>query len=253
MGIELRLETEVGIDIPFSKIREDYDYVFLCTGAHLSLKLGIGDEDESPYLISGLGLLKRVALGEKVDLGAKVVIIGGGNTAVDAARTALRLGAEVSVIYRRSEKEMPAHAEEVREAREEGVDFRFLAAPEKIEAGKDGAVKKLICSEMELGEPDKSGRRRPIKKEGSFFAVEADAVVSAIGEVPLLDHLKGEVNIEDRLVVVDEVLAVDSMGEGGAKIFAGGDIIDIPRTVVHAVAAGKRAAMRGQWSAVSGE
>jgi 2-oxoacid:acceptor oxidoreductase delta subunit (pyruvate/2-ketoisovalerate family) len=243
MGIALRPKTAVGIDIPLNRIREDYDYVFLCTGAHSSLKLRIEGEEESPYVISGLGLLKKVALGNKVDLGARVVVIGGGNTAIDAARTALRLGTEVSVIYRRSEKEMPAHAEEVREAREEGVDFRFLAAPEKIDIGEDGTLTKLICSEMELGEPDKSGRRRPLRKEDSLFAVEADTIVSAIGEVPLFDHLQGVVSMEDRLVVIDEGLAVDTIGEGGAKIFAGGDIIDIPRTVVHAVAAGKRAAI----------
>jgi len=243
MGIELMPNTAVGKDITLNELRSDYDYIFLGTGVHESAKLNLEGEDESNRIMSGLGMLKKVALGEGVDLGKRVAIIGGGNTAIDAARTAVRLGSKVTVIYRRSETEMPAHPGEIEEAREEGVEFRFLAAPEKIEINNDGNIEKLVCCEMELGTPDESGRRRPVKIEDDIFEVETDSILTAIGEISAFDYLKGIVNTENRVVEVNEGMQVNTVDDGRAKIFAGGDIIDLPHTVVHAVAAGKKAAI----------
>ena len=140
MGIELRPGAVVGKDISLNELRNDYDYIFLATGVHESVQLRVAGEKESHGVMSGLAMLKRVAFGQEVDLGHSVVVIGGGNTAIDAARTAIRLGCEVTVMYRRSESEMPAHPEEVQEAREEGVQLRFLAAPEKIELNDNGSI-----------------------------------------------------------------------------------------------------------------
>jgi len=243
MGIELRPETAVGKDITLDELRNEYDYIFLATGVHTSMKLKLEGEDQSHQIMSGLGMLKKVALGEKVDPGRKVAVIGGGNTAIDAARTAIRLGSDVTVIYRRSESEMPAHPEEVEEAREEGVNFRFLATPEKVELNDDGTIRNLVCCEMELGPPDESGRRRPIKKEDVLFDFKTDSIVTAIGEIPLFDYLNEIVKTENRTVAVNECLEVNAKADGKTRIFAGGDIIDMPHTVVHAVASGKRAAI----------
>jgi len=243
MGIELVPNTSVGKDVTLKKLGKDYDYVFLGTGVHESAKLNLDGEDESERIMSGLDMLKKVALGEEVELGKRATVIGGGNTAIDAARTAIRLGSTVTLIYRRSETEMPAHTEEVEEAREEGVEFRFLAAPEKIEIDNDGTIEKLVCCEMELGPPDESGRSRPVKKEGALFEVETDSILTAIGERPAFDYLKDVVETEDNLVVLNEGMQVKTVDVYEAKIFAGGDIVDLPHTVVHAVAAGKKAAI----------
>ncbi|HOO89696.1 MAG TPA: FAD-dependent oxidoreductase, partial [Syntrophales bacterium] len=241
MGIELQPGTAVGEDISFKEIGNRYDYIFLATGAHGSKKLGIDGEDESRRIMSGLELLRNVALGEDVTCGKRVAVIGGGNTAIDVARTVLRMGSDVTLIYRRSEEEMPANPEEVMEAREEGIQFRFLAAPEKVELHDDGSIRKLICCEMELGPIDESGRRRPVRKDGALFDVETDSILTAIGEVPVLDYLNGIAAAGNTSVAVDDTLTA-GIGKNG-NIFAGGDITDIPRTVVNAVASGKRAAI----------
>jgi 2-oxoacid:acceptor oxidoreductase delta subunit (pyruvate/2-ketoisovalerate family) len=243
MGIEFRPRTAVGKDIPFNDLCRDYDYVFLATGAHGSRKLNVEGEDESHRIMSGLTLLNRVALGEEVGLGSEVLVIGGGNTAIDASRTAIRLGSHATVIYRRSETEMPAHPDEVREAREEGVQFRLLAAPERIEVNDDGTISRVVCCEMELGPADQGGCRRPLKKHGALFDVKADSILTAIGEVPVFDYLNDSVKTENALIPVNNDLRVDVQNDGRAQIFAGGDIIGIPRTVVHAVASGKKAAI----------
>ncbi len=243
MGIALRAGVAAGKDLSMAHLRREFDYIFLATGGHSSLTLGLAGEKESPGIMSGLAMLKKAALGEAMDLGGRVVVIGGGNTAVDAARTAVRLGCETTILYRRSEEEMPAHPREVAEAGEEGVRLALLAAPERIELDDAGDVRKLICREMTLGAPDESGRRRPEKKDGALFEMEADAIVTAIGEAPGLDYLAGEVKTEQGMALVDDGLkALDEEGDGG-KIFAGGDMIAMPRTVAHAVAAGKRAAI----------
>jgi 2-oxoacid:acceptor oxidoreductase delta subunit (pyruvate/2-ketoisovalerate family) len=243
MGIELRPNTEIGKDISFETLTRTFDYVFLATGAHRSIPMDLSENISCCHIMSALTLLKQTARGETVALGKQVVVIGGGNTAIDAARTAVRMGCQATVIYRRSLTEMPAHPEEVREAEEEGVKFRFLAAPEDISLNADATIEKLVCCEMELGPADESGRCRPIRKEGETFDIPADTILMAIGEKPDFDYLGGRISATDAFIGTREDLSVSSDILQGAKVFAGGDMIDIPHTVVHAVAAGKKAAI----------
>jgi len=224
-------------------LMNEFDYVFLATGNHSSLKLRIEGEDRCRRIMSGLALLHRIAMQDAVDLGKKVVVIGGGNTAIDAARTALRLNCDVTIVYRRSPKEMPAHTDEVELAREEGVKFRFLTSVEEIKLADDGTIRKLVCCQIQLGSPDESGRRRPMRMEGGQFEISADSVLTAIGEAPAFDYMSDLVKTGDWIVPVDKGLRVAADQGRAAGIFAGGDIIDVPHTVVHAVAAGKRAAI----------
>jgi len=244
MGIELRPETEIGKDVSLETLTTTYDYVFLATGAHRSLPMKLTENISCCQIMSALTLLKQVARGDNVAIGKRVVVIGGGNTAIDAARTAIRMGCHTTVIYRRSVTEMPAHPEEVRQAQEEGVFFRFLAAPEDIALHPDATIEKLVCCEMELGPADeKSGRCRPIRKEGMTFDIPADTILIAIGEKPDFDYLSRHVPSTDAFVATGGDLSISSGPCQGAKVFAGGDMIDIPHTVVHAVASGKRAAI----------
>jgi 2-oxoacid:acceptor oxidoreductase delta subunit (pyruvate/2-ketoisovalerate family) len=243
MGVSVRPGTAVGRDLSMNRLRERFDYLFLATGNHAAIGLQIEGEKNCPRVMSGLDMLKRVASGRPPDLGRTAVVVGGGNTAIDAARTAVRLGCEVTVLYRRSEAEMPAHAREVSEAAAEGVRFRFLAAAERIAVRSDGAIEKLFCREMALGPPDADGRRRPVPKPDAGFELRTDCLLTAIGEAPRFDYLAGAVSTGQWHLPVDEGLRVTEATPGGARIFAGGDIIAIPHTVVHAVAAGKKAAI----------
>jgi len=193
--------------------------------------------------MSGLDFLKRVSLGERVDLGRRVVVIGGGNTAIDAARTAVRLGAEVSIIYRRTEKEMPAHAREIQEAKEEGVRFEYLTAPERLELDEAGTLNRLVCCRMELGACDADGRPQPVKKPDALFDVTADTVLTAIGETADLDFLKETIPLDGERIPVDDRLRIDIDRVDGAVVLAGGDAAPGERSVVHAVASGKKAAV----------
>ena len=244
MGVEMKLHTEIGHDISMEDIVSTFDYVFLATGAHQSLSLDMAESSGCRRIMSGLSLLQRVARGESPEIGQRVVVIGGGNTAVDAARTAIRLGSQVTVLYRRSESEMPAHPEDVREACEEGVVFRFLAAPEHICLLPDATIEKLVCCEMTPGPPDATGRCTPVRKEGMTFDVPADTLVTAIGEAPALDYLQPFMpDTAGRFIETQADLSVACQVPGKAKVFAGGDAGQTPRTVVHAVASGKRAAI----------
>ena len=243
MGVEFQTETALGRDLSLGELSEDFDYVFLAMGAHRSRQLKLAGEKESPGVMAGLDFLTCTALGENVDLGRRAVVVGGGNTAIDAARTAVRLGAEATVVYRRSESEMPAHAEEVEEARAEGVEFRFLAAPDKIELDDQGRVRRLVCCEMELGEEEADGRRRPVRKDGSLLEIETDAILTAIGEGPSFDGLAEMVETDKDRIRVHDNLTVRVKGSSRAVLLAGGDIIGGARTVVHAVASGKKAAV----------
>ncbi len=243
MGIELKPDMKVGEDITFEEILQRYDYVFVAPGVHGSRMLHIPGEKENPNIMSGLDFLRRISLGETVAVGNRVAVIGGGNTAIDTARSAIRLGSEVTVIYRRTEAEMPAHPEEITAAREEGIAFRFLAAPEKIALDDEGQIGRLICCEMELGEPDESGRRCPVKKEGACFEIEVDTMVTAIGEVASFGPMTDLLTRHGGVLAVDESLCVTAFEDTNGRVFAGGDIVDAPHTVVHAVAAGKRSAI----------
>ncbi len=240
MGVKILCNQEVGKTITLEQLRKDYDALFLGVGAQLSSKLDIPGEDMQG-VIHGVDYLKRVNLGEKVFLGEKVAVIGGGNVAMDAVRTAIRTGSkDVFILYRRSRAEMPASVEEIEEAEEEGIRFEFLVAPTRV-VGKDGKVTGIECLRMELGEPDASGRRRPVPIKGSEFIVECNAIVPAIGQACDLGFVSKESGISINKWVnfdVDDVTFQTS----APGVFAGGDAVTGPATVIKAVNAGKEAA-----------
>jgi homotetrameric NADPH-dependent glutamate synthase len=243
LGVEIKLNSAVGKKgLTLDKLRkEGYKAIFIAIGAHRSAKLDIPGED-SEGVHHGVSFLRDVNLGKKVTLGRKIAVVGGGNVAIDAARTALRLGSrEVTIVYRRSRQEMPANDEEIAEAEHEGVKIQYLVNPARI-LGQDGRVSGMECIRMELGEPDASGRRRPIAIEGSQFTIDVDMVVLALGQSPdlaLLSKDSGfQVSPRGTLVVDTKSLATSVPG-----VFAGGDAVLGPATVVQAMAAGHRAAI----------
>ena len=233
LGIEIKCNARVGVDPSWDTL-DAYDAVFLAMGVHKSQPLGIPGEDVAE-IRPGLAFLKEVNFGGRPEIGPRVIVIGGGNTAMDCARTALRLGNDVEVLYRRTRAEMPATDEEVREAEEEGVVMQYLAAPVGVRAS-NGRLLGLECVRMRLGEADASGRRRPVPIDGSNFFVACDTVLTAIGEAPEFEEAP-----------LDHDAWVIKVGEFGAAKkdgwFAGGDIIEEPHTVAHALGAGKRAAI----------
>jgi len=182
MGVEIIPNTKVGEDIQFETIQDDYDAVLLGIGAWVSTGVGCPGED-AEGVVGGIDFLRKVVRNEHIDFGKKVAIVGGGNTAMDACRTAVRMGAdEVYNIYRRTKEEMPADAIEIEEAEEEGVIFKNLTNPLEIVKDKDGHVKQVVLQCMELGEPDESGRRRPVPIEGKTETIEVDMMILAIGQ-----------------------------------------------------------------------
>lgn len=235
LGIEIKTGVAVGGDISLEELREKGP-VFVAVGAQDDASLGIPGEDLDGIL-PAVSFLRRTAMGETVSVGKRVAVIGGGNTAMDGARTALRLGAkDVKVVYRRSRKEMPARISEIEEAEEEGVEFIFLTSPVKAN-GEGGKVTSLTCQRMELGEPDSSGRRRPIPIPDSEFEIEADTVIPAIGQK--LEDSFGRIELTRRGLVAGDAETGLTSAEG---IFAAGDCVSGPATVVEAVAGGRRAA-----------
>jgi len=215
-----------------------FDAIFVAVGAHRGRRLDVPGEDLDG-VEDALTFLRKVALREVTELKGGVVVIGGGNAAVDSARTALRLGGRpVTVLYRRTRDEMPAIREEIEDALFEGVDMRFLLSPVAIEG--DGRVRAVLCAEMELGQADESGRRRPIPKPGGQRRVEADHVIVAIGQAPDLDFASDD----DQFVVSRGLISAHPLTQrsGDGSVFAGGDGVTGPATIVQAVAAGQRAA-----------
>jgi len=215
-----------------------FDAICVTVGAHNDTELGVpGEEMEGVH--HALGFLRQVALGELNQMSGHVAVIGGGNAAIDSARTALRLGASsVTVLYRRTEQEMPAASEEITEAAREGVEFRFLISPTAIEG--DGRVEVIRCAEIALGEADESGRRRPVPKPGCETVVKADHVIVAIGQRSDLDFAADDdcVAISEGRIVADPLTQRCSESE----VFAAGDAVTGPATVVEAIAAGQRVA-----------
>ncbi len=241
LGVEIKTNVRLGRDLTLEDLfRQNYRAVFLAVGAHRDLKLGIPGED-NPNVIPGVVFLRKVNLGEKVEVGERVGVIGGGNVAIDAARAALRLGAkEVTILYRRSREEMPAYEEDVEEAEEEGIKFQFLSAPTGVLPREEKGIS-LRCVRMELGEPDASGRRRPIPIPGSDFVVELNTLIPAIGQAPDLSFLEG-VGIETTpqgTIKVDPVTLETSR----PGLFAGGDAVSGPWIAIEAVASGKEVAL----------
>jgi formate dehydrogenase (NADP+) beta subunit len=242
VGGEIRYGVKVGTDITLQDMfDEGYAAVFVAAGAPGSTAMGTEGEDAGyDGYMPGVEFLRRVALGETPLQGRKIVVVGGGNVAMDCVRSARRLGFEdVNLVYRRSEKEMPADKVEVEESREEGVHFHTLANPVRILA-RDGRVTGVECIRMGLGEPDASGRRRPVPIEGSNFVIDCDAVVPAIGqacEVGSFATSTMEV-ARNNTLVVDRVTTRSS----DPRVFGGGDCVTGPSTLIEALAAGKRAA-----------
>jgi NADPH-dependent glutamate synthase beta subunit-like oxidoreductase/NAD-dependent dihydropyrimidine dehydrogenase PreA subunit len=233
-GVEIRTGSRVE---SLGVLREDgFDAIFLALGAHKGIKMGIEGED-GPGVMDAVSFLRDAGQGLGVEPGERVTVIGGGNAAVDAARTALRLGArDVMILYRRSRDEMPANREEVEAALEEGVSLRLLSAPKRIT--RKGGTLVMECLRMELGEPDAGGRRRPEPIEGSEFELEADTVIAATGQEPDvpegmdLDTVAGGRLKADRL----------TMAVGSNGVFAGGDVVSGPASVIEAIASGRKAA-----------
>jgi NADPH-dependent glutamate synthase beta subunit-like oxidoreductase len=233
-GVEIKLNTKVeSVDGLF---RQGYEAVFLALGAHRGMKLGVEGED-SPSIVDGASFLRRVNLGEEVKTGDKVAVIGGGNVAIDSARIALRLDAKkVIILYRRTRAEMPASLEEVEAALEEDIEIVYLAAPVKISPDKDQV--KLTCVRMELGEPDASGRRRPVPIKGSEFNLSFNSIIAAIGQTP---EIPEEFNLKigrGNTIMVDR----KTLTTNKSAVWAGGDVVSGPASVIEAIAAGRQAA-----------
>ncbi len=242
LGVSLKTGKRLGRDFTLAGLREaGTEAVFLGVGAALGAKLGIPDEDMQG-VADGVQFLRDYNLRGTTQVGRRVAVIGGGNVAVDVARTALRLGAEsVTVLYRRTREEMPAYAEEVEEATREGVTFEFLVAPLEI-VSEHGKATGVRCNRMELGEFDRSGRRRPKERVGDEFEVEADQVIAAIGQALQAEEIVDGTGLRlgrNRYVEADRLTGRTSVD----WIFAGGDAVTGPASVIDAIAAGERAAV----------
>jgi heterodisulfide reductase subunit A-like polyferredoxin len=241
LGVTFRTGVELGKDTTVAQLREEgFKAFFLGIGSHECKVLGIPGEDLYG-VYPGVDFLREINLGNKIELGDRVVVIGGGNVAMDSVRTALRNGSQKPmVVYRRSEAEMPASSEEIQECREENIEIMTLTAPMRV-IGKNGQVTALECIRMELGQPDASGRRRPVPIAGSEFIIEADAVIPAIGQESDWACLTDECacTLSDwGTMKVDPI----TLQTSDADIFAGGDAVTGPATVVEAIAAGQQAA-----------
>jgi NADH-quinone oxidoreductase subunit F len=242
LGVDLKTGVTVGRNVTLEELRrQGYQAFFLGIGSHLGYKLKIEGENDFPQVYDVISFLREVNLGNQDKPANQVVVIGGGNAAMDAARTCVRLGCdEVHVSYRRTRKEMPAHPEEVDQALEEGVQIHFLTVPIRI-GGEDGQVKYLECLQAELGRPDASGRRRPIPIPDSNYVIEVGAVITAIGQQPdLCPFPEPPVATSPWCTIITEP---GHTRTNVPHIFAGGDAVTGPATVVEAIAAGKQAAL----------
>ena len=240
LGVEFKTGVEVGKDVSLPQLRaEGYKAFYLGIGASRGAKLGVPGE-ELAGVFTGIDFLRDVNLEKPVSIGKRVAVVGGGNVAIDVARTALRLGAEdVTIVYRRSRDEMPAAADEIAEAEEEGVRFMYLAAP--VEVLGSGKVSGMKVEVMELGEADAKGRRKPVGT-GKFETLELDAVISAIGQKIDLGGISAGTGIQlssKGTVMVDEL----SYQTGEPDVFAGGDVVTGPKFAIDAIAAGKEASI----------
>ncbi|KAF0220405.1 MAG: formate dehydrogenase beta [Geobacteraceae bacterium] len=264
LGVEMIYSTRIGKDISLADLKAKYDAVFLAPGAHRSKPMGVENEDKGykGFLKGGIDFLREAYMGMDTGMGKKVVVVGGGNTAIDCVRVALREGAEDSyLVYRRSRKEMPADVWEVDGADEEGVKFEFQVLPTRVIADENNQVTGVECVRMALGEPDASGRRRPEPMAGSEFVIECDTVIPAIGQDPDLSFIPPDfgIDITKWNTVVTKYIPYkdaagkdlkDGMGNFQSRtlitdaegVFAGGDAEIGPLTVVACVGSGHRAA-----------
>ena len=234
LGVELKLNTRVGKDISMDDLAKEYRATFVSIGAHQGIKLRVEGEDAG-NVFTGTDFLRRINMGHKVEVGDSVVVIGGGDTAVDAARVARRLGAKATILYRRTRTEMPAIDEEIVGAEEEGIKIEYLAAPLEIH-GNNGTATGMKCQRMELGEPDSSGRRRPVPIEGDTFDLNFSTLIAAISQQPDFDGFENL--IEGR----DWIKTDEKYHTKADNTWSGGDNINLG-LVVDAIAHGRRAAL----------
>jgi len=249
LGVKIETNVIIGRTLTIDQLMdtEGFEAVFVGSGAGLPKFMGIPGENlngvfsANEYLTRS-NLMKAYSSESDtpIRIGRKVAVVGGGNVAMDAARTALRLGSEVSIVYRRAEKELPARAEEVHHAKEEGIDFKLLTNPVEILGDENGWVRALKCIKMELGEPDESGRRSPVPVEGSEFEVEADIVIMALGTSPnpLISSTTAGLDVNRRGCLV----ATEDGATTREGVFAGGDAVTGAATVILAMGAGRKAA-----------
>jgi len=250
LGVDIKTDTLIGYTYTLEELfKEGFRAIFIAVGAGLPQFLGIAGENldrvySANEFLTRVNLMKAYRFPEyatPINIGKKVAVIGGGNVALDCARAALRLGREVTLVYRRREKEMPGRIEEIENAKTEGVVFKFLTQPVKILGDEKGFVKGLECIRMELGEPDESGRKKPVPVENSNFILGVDTVIVAIGQSPnpLLPKVTAGLKTnKDGTISVDKNFMTSLPG-----VFAGGDIITGADTVISAMAAGKKAAL----------
>ncbi len=250
LGVRIETNVVIGKTISIDELRNEYGYeaVFIGSGAGLPRFMDIKGENlkgvySANEFLTRINLMKAYKGNSTTPIqkGSKVAVVGGGNVAMDAARCAKRLGAEVTIIYRRTEKELPARLEEVEHAKEEGIQFLFLTNPLEINATEDGWVKNIVCEEMTLGEADASGRQRPVAIQGSEFRVEADCVIMSIGTSPnplIKDTTEGLATQKWGGIIAEEETGLTSR----TGVYAGGDAVTGAATVILAMGAGKNAA-----------
>ena len=241
LGVHFVFNHPIGPALPLDLLQRGFDAVFVAVGAHRGRKLGVPGDD-APGVVDAVAFLRRVNLGNVEVPGKRVVIVGGGDSAMDTARTAIRLGCEkVTILYRRSRNEMPANPGELEEAEAEGVEVILLAAPTRVITNGDGRVNALECVRMRLGAPDSSGRARPEPMAGSEFLLETDCVIPAVSQDPDLAALPADPTLKrsrwETLEVNAQTLETSMPG-----VFAGGDAVSGPRTVAEAMAMGRKAA-----------
>jgi len=243
MGVDIQYNTRIGKEISFEKLKKENDAIFIGAGCHSGLKLRVPGEEEyeGKGIVDCVTFLRDQALGKGLEAKGKLIVIGGGNAAIDSARVGWRMGFdEVYILYRRTKEEMPANPWEIDAAEHEGVILQYLAAPIEI-LGKKGRVIGMKCIKMELGEPDASGRRRPVPIEGSEYVIDAETIVPAISQGTDLDFLgkdhEFDINRWNTFEIDEEKGATNVPG-----VFAGGDVVTGPDIAIGAVAAGKKAA-----------
>ncbi len=248
LGVKIHYQKRLGANLSYKDIKNNYDAFILAIGSQSGTRIGC-ENDNAENVFSGIDFLRNMELtGQRYDFtGKKVAVIGGGNTAMDCCRTAVRCGADkVYIIYRRTENEMPANKIEIHESKLEGVEYLFLTAPAKINLDESGKVKSLTCYKMKLGEPDASGRRRPIKIDGSEFEIELDYILAAIGQRTNVDFINDiNDNSEEKLVINkwgDIEADKNTLRTSIKNIFAAGDSVTGPATLIEAIAQGRKAA-----------
>lgn len=242
LGVEILTGAPIGKELNLESLRKNYDAVYIAAGAHKAEKLGIAGE-HLQGVIHGVTFMRMVNLKEDLKIGGRIAVVGGGNTAMDAARSSLRLGAkEVFILYRRTREEMPVDPRELEEVEEEGIKVHYLTQPIRVLSRDGTMVSAIRCIRNKLGDPEQDGRRRPIPVEGTEFDLDIDLLIPAVSQSPDISFLPEKIGLEiskwDRLSVNPETFETNVRG-----IFAGGDFVTGPRDVIRVIADGRRAAL----------